>query len=225
MIFDLRNHGESSKHVEPFTTASAALDISLALDRLMLEPHAIIGHSFGGKVAALAASTIPSTKQLWLLDSSFGKLAHVKALEAEHKATAINVLEVLEELSWPFASRRMVSEALKAKGLSQQIALWMTTNLVEDGDGFRLNFSPSELRLMLLDFVGLDLWPLAKELSASMAIHLVKAEIGSRLDEDDEQKLKGLENNHYFHVLKNSGHFVQADNPAGLIALMNPFFA
>ncbi len=225
LIFDLRNHGESSKHLGPFTTESAASDIPKALEILMIEPQAIIGHSFGGKVASFAAAKIPSLRQLWLLDSSFSARPATGLLESTHNSTAFDVLRVLRDLKWPAESRRSLVEVLKAHSLSEQVALWMTTNLVQSPEGLMLNFDPGELELMLRDFVAIDLWGLAKELSISLQIHLLKAEQGSRLNKEDEARLNALDGRHYFHVLKNSGHFVQVDNPSGLIELMRPFFS
>ncbi len=225
LIFDLRNHGESSKHATPFSVSAAAADIAQALELLNLEASALIGHSFGGKVAALAAGKIPSIRQLWLLDSSFSSVEQFNSLEKYPSMNALEVLEVLDQIHWPVQSRRTLIDELQALGVSNQIALWMTTNLEPVGEALKLNFNPSELKKMLMDFLSLDLWDQVSTLSRTMDIHLVAASHGFRLSSVDEVRLQELAlSRGFFHVLKDSGHFVQADNPSGLIELMRPYF-
>ncbi len=221
--FDLRNHGESSKHQAPLTVEAAASDIKNAVVKMGIKPRAIIGHSFGGKVATMAAHMIPSIEQLWILDSSLSALPKGHALEQNQTTTALELLEILKKISWPMESRRALIEALLSQKVSNQIALWMTTNLEAERDAFVLNFEPSELEMMLKDFLALDLWPLVSTLAQTMDVHLVAAEHGFRLTYDDQKKLMELAPERgYFHPLK-SGHFVQADNPEGLLAIMKPY--
>jgi pimeloyl-ACP methyl ester carboxylesterase len=224
IVFDLRNHGESSKHQAPFSVEAAARDVAEALNILTIKPRAIIGHSFGGKVATLAAEFMVSIEQLWLLDSSFSALNAANPLEESMSTTAFEVLEILDQVIWPVESRRALINELLARGMSNQIALWMTTNLVEEGEAFRLSFEPSELKKMLMDFMALDLWERVSFLDKN--IHLVAAEYGFRLNAIDRQHLQQIAGPRgFFHVLKDSGHFVQADNPHGLIELMKPYFS
>lgn len=216
LIFDLRNHGESSKHCEPFTVEACAKDVAEAIKVLELKPKAVIGHSFGGKVALLVASML-KLSQVWLLDCPLGKIT------AKPLNKSLNVLEILEKLdkvSWPLNARNELVIKLQDLGVSREIALWMTTNLRQEHDGLYLNFYPKDMKKMLLDFLDLDLWPKAQSLSEHTQIHLVKAEHGERLDPVDQQKFEALIKCGKFHILKDSGHFVHADNPAGLLDII-----
>ncbi len=221
--FDLRNHAESSKHWSPFTVAAVASDIVQASNALMLSPQAIIGHSFGAKVALLAAAALESVQQVWLLDCPPGPL---RENPSEKKAPNTNdITTILSELSWPMPTRRALVEALQAHGVDNAIALWMTTNLETRDDGLYLIFDPLEIKEMLLDFIHLDTWPVVEQLATRMEIHLVAAERGGRVTENDAKMLaKIAPRTGHFHQLKNAGHFVHTDNPAGLLELMKPYF-
>lgn len=225
LVFDLRNHGESSKHWAPFTVDACASDIALACEKLSIKPTAIIGHSFGGKVAMMAAFRMHGVKQVWLWDCPPGQIQSEREPSRETSFTTLSIIEILESFDWPVASRKALVEQLLRLGVSNAIALWMTTNLIMEKDGLRLIFDPAEMKAMLLDFLRLDGWPVVASLGHHLAVHIVAAERGQRVSENDQQILKRLlPTQGYFHVLKNAGHFVHADNPNGLISLMTPYF-
>lgn len=218
LIFDLRNHGESSKHCEPYTVDACAKDVAEAINVLGLKPKAVIGHSFGGKVALLVSEKL-KLSQAWLLDCPLGKI------NAKPLNNSLNVLEILEKLDkipWPLQARNDLVIKLQALGAAREIALWMTTNLRQENDGLYLNFYPEDMKKLLMDFLSLDLWPKAQALSEHTQVHLVQAEHGERLDEMDRQKFEAVIKSGKFHILKDSGHFVHADNPTGLLDIIIP---
>jgi pimeloyl-ACP methyl ester carboxylesterase len=218
LIFDLRNHGESSKHCEPFTIRACADDVVQAVKKLSLNPHAIFGHSFGGKVGFLAGKKL-EVPQIWLLDCPFGEMDQKPLGES---LTAFDIINKLKKLSWPQKSRNDVVEELLKLKVPRPISLWMSTNLREEQAGYFLNFYPDEVEKMLEDFIKQDLWPEVSSANKSK-IHLVMAEHGQRVSLKDKEKLEQVSPNSFFHVLKNSGHFVHVDNPDGLIKLIREF--
>jgi esterase len=225
LIFDLRNHGTSTKHVPPFTVQACAEDIQAACEALSVRPKVIVGHSFGGKVALLSANYIKSISDVWLLDCPPGPIQQKNVNNDKESFTTLSVIRALEDLAWPVQSRLKLTNDLMDRGMSNAIAAWMTTNLQKDDEGFRLVFEPKEMKAMLLDFLKLDGWPYVSALSDQRSIHLVAAEFGNRVFASDDSKLKQLAGkNGYFHVLKNAGHFLHADNPVELIRLMSPYF-
>lgn len=225
LIFDLRNHGMSSKHVQPFTVLACARDIVQALKTLEVFPKKIIGHSFGGKVAIFLAKLQPKVEQVWLLDSSPGQVLKKKPLDKTKDLSAMEIIDILSRIQFPVASRRDLVKKMLAAGANDRVSLWMTTNLKALDDGLYLTFVPDEIRQMLLDFIELDLWSELFLLRQKIDIHVVKAEYGQRLNDVDEKQLKKMTGNKgYFHNLKDAGHFLHVDNPKGLLALMNPYF-
>lgn len=223
LLFDLRNHGQSSKHCPPFTVLACADDIALAIKKLdCLKPSWVFGHSFGGKVALLVAKKLPFVKQVWLLDCPPGQI-HQSSGQTNFSALA--VLLKLKEVSWPVRSRNDLVNELLNLGVAREIALWMTTNLRQEDDGLYLTFDPDDILKMLNNFISLDLWPLVHSLSKRCEIHLVAAEFARRVTLEDKVKLMSLSEPKmgFFHLLKNSGHFVHKDNPNDLIQMIKDF--
>lgn len=228
LVLDVRNHGQSSKHWEPFTVEAAANDIGQLVTKLCLRPKAIVGHSFGGKVALLAAKKISSIEQVWMLDCPPGPILKKNPITDRSSMTALEILDVLSTINWPMSSRKEVVEVLLSRGVSNSIALWMTTNLEpHERGGLSLAFEPKEIKAMLEDFLSLDCWSSIEATSKKAVIHLLAAEHGDRLTKEDRERLFASTSagQAYFHVLNNSGHFVHRDNLDGLMAIMAPFFA
>lgn len=221
LILDLRNHGESSKHWAPFTVEACAKDLARACTQLAISPEIIIGHSFSGKVALSSTKFIPSLKKVFMLDCPLGVVTKSQSLHKQKTLSTLEIIDVLADMSFPVASRRFFVDKMVSQGVENAIALWMTTNLIDRNDGLYLTFAPLEIRKMLLDFMALDLWPLADSLDNLVEIHLVAAEYGGRVSADDQEKIS---QKHFFHLLPRAGHFLHADNPTGLIEVLRPHF-
>src|SRR5262245_19306726 len=70
-LIDLRQHGNSQNFAPPHTVEAAAADLSELARHLGEEPFAMLGHSFGGKVALMYAREHgQNLTQLWLIDST-----------------------------------------------------------------------------------------------------------------------------------------------------------
>jgi esterase len=225
IAIDLRNHGDSSKHWPPYTVEACARDISCFSKKLSLRPFAIVGHSFGAKVALLASVYLPLVKQIWMLDCAPGIITKINPL-GDGNLSAKDIIDILDTIDWPLPSRKYLVNTLINRGVSQGIALWMTTNLAQDAQGVRPIFDLKEIKSMLLDFVKLDGWPTVAIKLADTQIHLVKAQFGGRLSADDEKKLFSLDSqgNAFYHHLSDAGHFLHVDNPHGLLEIMRKFF-
>jgi lipase len=70
VAFDLRGHGESGRE-PPWHTESHVRDVLDTMDELGFERASLVGHSFGGRVAAMLAATAEDrVSRLALLDPS-----------------------------------------------------------------------------------------------------------------------------------------------------------
>src|SRR5688500_14865900 len=70
VLVDLRLHGRSLEAPPPHSLAACADDLAALTRELALTPAAVIGHSFGGKVAlTYAERQPPGLRQAWVLDS------------------------------------------------------------------------------------------------------------------------------------------------------------
>src|SRR5688572_33089052 len=66
VLVDLRLHGRSLEAPPPHSLAACAGDLAELTRALALSPAAVIGHSFGGKVAlSYAERPPPSLQQVW----------------------------------------------------------------------------------------------------------------------------------------------------------------
>ena len=72
ILVDLRHHGDSQTDEKPDTLAACADDIATLAHALHVEPDAVIGHSFGGKVALVyaRAHATPKLRDVWVLDAN-----------------------------------------------------------------------------------------------------------------------------------------------------------
>lgn len=219
LIFDLRNHGDSSKNL-PCLVEACADDIAMACQRLGIEPLCVYGHSFGGKVALLCAKKLPNLKQVWLLDCAPG-IAVQKPLKPD-SPSAFEIIDKLRKVQFPCANRNDLVKELLNLEVPRGLALWMTTNLKEEEGKFFLTFSPDEVEAMLKDFINLDLWPEVSKVSMHTEVHLLAAEHGDRITSEDKKRwlLDAKPSMGFVHELKDSGHFVHADNPKGLIEII-----
>ncbi|KAK2077984.1 hypothetical protein QBZ16_003852 [Prototheca wickerhamii] len=206
LLVDLRCHGESSGALRgaprpPHTVASAAGDVLRLLAHLRLFPEAIIGHSFGAKVAVEMAA-------------QFAKNVAARARAGGAAAARL-----------PHAVQR-----LAAQGFSAPVAAWAATNLRPrsasdprgplvwacDLEGIRELYSSFE-RCDQRAFACADAG--AGGAPHGLRLHYVRAERSAfGWAGEDLGRLRRA--GHAVHFLPRAGHWVHTDNPAGLAALM-----
>ena len=77
--YDLRGHGYSDAPPTGYTSADHAADLFAIMDKLEIERAALVGHSFGGVIAAHAAVLAPDrVETLVLSDPYFPALRHLE---------------------------------------------------------------------------------------------------------------------------------------------------
>lgn len=215
---DHRHHGDSRGAPPPDTLDACADDLAALAASLGVRPYVVVGHSFGGKVALAYAERHPDgLAQAWVLDAPPG--AGDRGGE-DHEVP--RVLAALRDLPLPLARRDQVVSELRARGLSQPIALWMTTNLtaVDGGWGFRFDLDGAER--LLRDYFARDGWPVLERPRTSPAIEVVRAERSDRWDPATLARFAALPPGvpTRLHLLPAAGHWLHADNPDGLLALL-----
>ena len=216
-LVDLRNHGDSVGAAPPHTVAACAADLH-ELAAVTGQPEAIIGHSFGGKVALAYTDTLPpALRQTWVLDAAPGPIT---SPADEHEVS--RVIAALRAIPQPLQRRAMVAELLMAQGFSAGLSRWMTTNLRRTDRGLVWRFDLDAVELMIQDYFRLDLWSVLELPVADLTIHLVQAERSDRWSEAALRRIEGLTGAVELHVLPDAGHWVHADNPEGLLAMMLP---
>jgi pimeloyl-ACP methyl ester carboxylesterase len=174
VLVDLREHGRSQGFPPPHSVEACALDLLRLIQDRGIQAHAVLGHSFGGKVAlrfselAAAEPSAPHLECIWVIDST--------PSPRPPGGSAWNMLEVLDRHLGPFEDRDTAVAAVQGEGYELGVAKWMSTNFVRDSNGRLVwRISPASMRALLESFFVLDLWGTIERPSAGTAIHLVRA--------------------------------------------------
>jgi esterase len=217
VLVDLRLHGESRGAPPPHTVGACAEDLarlSLALPSTG-GPAGLLGHSFGGKVALMASDRLATPcSQCWVIDST--PSAGVTG------AGAREMMQLLQRVPGPFASRRDGADAIEAGGFPRFVSEWMATNLIRAGNGYQWRFDVPEMEALLGDFFSTDLWDRVERPPDECGLRFVRASKGSIMTADDADRIERLESEGNPVQLDDlqGGHWLNMDNPDGLIALL-----
>jgi pimeloyl-ACP methyl ester carboxylesterase len=216
VLVDLREHGGSQGFPPPHTLEAAADDLAKLVQNLDLRSDAVLGHSFGGKVALMYGKrAVGAVSELWIIDST------PEARTPD--GTATGMLRVVRRHPGPFASRDAAVQALIGERVEPGIAQWMATNLeLADGEyRWRLDFDIMEE--LLEDFYRTDLWEMVEAPPAGVRVHFVRAESHSVLSEEATARIEaaGRENGRVFLHRMEGGHWLNADNPDAMVELLS----
>ncbi|MBI1368056.1 MAG: alpha/beta fold hydrolase [Planctomycetes bacterium] len=210
VLVDLRGHGRSTDLPGEPTFDRTAADL-YALGRF----DAVLGHSFGGKVAMqYAQSKPPGLRQVWVIDST--------PAVREPAGEAWTMLHHLRALPDAFDTRAEAVAGLAERGLSEPIAQWMAMNLHNDGGRFTWRIDLDAIEHLLMGFYQADLWPLIDAPPEGVEVHLVKATRSSLLTDAACERIAAAKSVHgrvHLHHVE-GGHWLNVDNPQALADLL-----
>lgn len=216
VLMDLRAHGNSlALDGQPDTLTSAASDVLETARALALPLHAVVGHSFGGKVALEAARLSP-VPHVMTLDSAPGT-----RVDARGSETTTAVIDLLDRVAGPWNLRDDFIKAIEQSGIAgvtNGLAQWLAMNLERRDGALYFRLSMPRIHALIDSYLTTDLWPVF-EASASTCFHLV---IGSRsrvYDAADTERALKLEETSHGHLsvdFLNAGHWVHVDDSEGL---------
>jgi pimeloyl-ACP methyl ester carboxylesterase len=216
VLVDLRQHGSSRGFPAPHTLESAAADLRALTRARSIEARALLGHSFGGKVALVYARN-PATPldQLWIVDSSPDA--------RPPSGSAWGMLQTLRSIPDAFPDREAAVRALAEHGVATPTAQWMATNLVRGEDGLlRWRIAFDDMEALLRDFFRTDAWDVVEDPPQGLELHFVKAEQSSVLDEEACRRLQvaGRRSGRVHLHRVEAGHWINVDNPEALVDLL-----
>ncbi len=224
-LVDLRSHGRSPR-LSPNSVDECASDL-LRLEEYLDRPaDAVLGHSFGGKVALLyarrraaryarpgdgAARRAGALGQLWIIDSNPGT--------GRPGGSAWRMLGVLRRHPGPFGSRAEAVAAVESEGFSPLVAAWMATNVQRDGQGdWEWRLDPDEMEAYLRDYFRSDAWDVVESPPTGAGVHFVKATGSGVLDIAAVERIREAARRTGQVSLHQAegGHWLNTENPAAL---------
>ena len=212
LLVDLRLHGGSQGFAPPHTLEATAADVDALVEDLDFHAAAVMGHSFGGKVALMyARDHAEGLRQVWVIDSTL----EVK----EPSGSAWRIIEVVRSLPPEFGSREELANALEARGYARPLGLWLAMNLERTESGFRWRLDWDGVEEMLCDYFRSDLWEVVESPPVGVEIHIVKATDSEALDEADTARIEAAGGRTLLHPVE-GGHWLNTDNPEGILELL-----
>ncbi len=239
VLVDLRSHGQSPR-LAPHTIDCCAADL-LGLENHLGRPaDAVLGHSFGGKVALVygrqraggggtdgggpsggglgdAASGHRyggAPLQLWIVDSS--------PSAGRPGGGAWRMLGMLRRHPGPFGSRAEAVDAVASEGFPLPVANWMAINAVRTDAGLEWRLDPDEMEAYLRDYFRTDAWDVAERPPAGAAVHFIRALGSSVLDDFASRRIRAAARateRVFLHEV-DGGHWVNTENPEALLELL-----
>lgn len=215
LLVDLPHHGESRGFDALRTVSGCAEALRDHLAAIGVEKvDAVIGHSFGGKVALGLAQAMPGhVGDVFLLDSNPGVRADARGSE-----TTLAVLSLLDRIGSHFSSREEFADLVTADGHAKSVAAWLAMNLVREESGFRLTVDPKAIRALLEDYFTLDLWPVVEQTTSRVHFlvggnsEVVGIEDRARIEALSAQTQKRVD----LHMFPEAGHWVHVDAQAAV---------
>lgn len=243
VLVDLRRHGNSPPFPPPHTLDACVRDLVQLEEHLGRPADAMLGHSFGGKVALLHAQrrakqgpaesrasakppaapksqtsakppAAPRPSQSWIVDSAPGR--------SRSRGMAWRMLDALRRNPGPFANRRHAAETIRAEGFSRLVANWMATNVVAGETAWRWRIDPDDMEVLLGDYARTDAWPVVESPPPDASVHIVKARASQVLDAPTLERIRtaGERTGRVFLHEIEGGHWLNIENPTGLHRLL-----
>ncbi|MDP3312035.1 alpha/beta fold hydrolase [Lutibacter sp.] len=200
-LVDQRNHGRSF-HTDEFDYELLVEDLYNYINHYKLNKVVLLGHSMGGKVAMLFATTYPE-----IVDKLIVADISPKFYKPHHQ----QILAALNAVNFSIHnSRQKVEEILRIYIKEEEILQFMLKNLYWESKGklaFRFNLTSltennSEVGEALASFSYFD----EKTL-------FLKGENSNYIIKEDEPLIKTHFSNSIIETIKKAGHWLHAENP------------
>ena len=217
LLVDLRLHGASREGFEgPHTVASAAADVDRLVEELDFHAAAVLGHSFGGKVALVYTQHHgDDLRQTWVIDSS------LRVREPE--GSTWRVIQIVRSLPPEFASRDEFTDALVEHGYAKPLGQWLAMNLERGEDGrFRWRLDWEGVEAMLRDYFDTDIWDVIESPPEGVEIHIVRATESTAIRADEVDRIQAAATatgRVSLHELR-GGHWINTENPDAVLELL-----
>jgi esterase len=212
-LVDLPYHGDSAPADHGDTIAAMARHVHEWMAERQVVPTAVLGHSYGGKVALSIAERAPELPlEVWVIDST----PEVKP----PSGSAWAMLDVVRRLPSSFDSRDAAIAALVENGYTLGVAQWMATNLAREGNALRWRLDFDAMERLLLDFFATDMWHVVEHPAAGHRIHVLKASESNAITPAAVARLEAATNDRVWLHHRPGGHWIHAESPALVTELL-----
>jgi pimeloyl-ACP methyl ester carboxylesterase len=223
-LVDLRGHGRSPKSTPAPSLEAAAWDVVNLAARAELPLSAIVGHSFGGKVALEAArlGVLKSLHHIVVIDSAPGSTALPRGGDSP-----LDVIDVFDSLPREFESKSDFIRAVVAAGKTRALAEWLAGSLERENNHVRLSLDLDEIRALITDYFTRDLWPVVEHPPAGVSVHLIIAESSGSFSSADRKRafyIAAASSQVTVDILP-GGHWLHVDNPDGALGKLLEYVA
>lgn len=219
VVVDLRGHGQSLDVPGPDTLAEAARDVQQVAASLGQRVDAVFGHSFGGKVALELGRIEPTVSRVFVGDAVPGARPDRRGSEV-----IATTLEALARLPQTLPTRESFVDALRADGMVEGQARWLSMNLRAGDDGFSFGPDLERIHRLLADYFSQDLWPVLEPPRPGLSVDLIVGEKSAVYGPPDRARAAQLERDYpgqvRVHPLAEAGHWVHIDDPAGVAGVL-----
>ena len=213
ILVDLRAHGGSRGVAGRDSLETAAADLFDLFDARPVK--AVVGHSFGGKVA-LELSRHRPIEHLFVVDS-----LPAARPEREGSEGTMRVVKMLRHAPAFFVDRAAFRGYVAEMGFSESLALWLSQNLDPIDDGYELGLDIDRIEALLHDYFVTDLWSAIDPPPTSTTAHLIIGGESTVFDAEDHERAIDVAARHgrvHVTVLPEADHWVHVDDPEGLTA-------
>ena len=220
LLIDLRKHGGSQDADPPHTLAACAADVA-ELEKQVGRIDAVLGHSFGGKVALEYVFRKKDLEVAWILDSAPGARPDRRGSES-----TVQIVKLIGTLPERFDTREDFVAYIEKQGVERGIAMWLAMNVRQaaDGKGYVMRADVPALRALLDDYFARDLWSVVEDPARTTKIHIVAGGKSSVLDLGEraraERNAAQWPDSTWLHVVPGAGHWVHVDAPNELFDLV-----
>ena len=231
LLVDHRGHGESGNDFPlPHTVEACAEDAKILFKQLrdegvlLADPSVIVGHSFGGKVSLKLRDMLDAPNLTWILDSAPAPI-NPKLFDSDNQRES--VVRLKRELATlpEWKTKAELVKLLTDRHFSQMVAQWMTTNVAAKADGtLGFVFDLQVVNTLFDDYCRLDMFPQLAAKNLEKQVHFLRAAKNRQMwTETVLESFATYVDKDTVHLHSmNAGHFVHAEDPDGVYALMKP---
>jgi pimeloyl-ACP methyl ester carboxylesterase len=210
IALDLRNHG-ASPHAADMRYETMAADVLQTLEPLHALPAILLGHSMGGKTAMQAALMQPdAVARLIVADiSPVAYPPHLRAI-----AAAMAALPLVPHMTRPEAGAALadlVPDAGMRSFLLQNMHLGAAP-------AWRIGIAE-----ILAGFADIEAWNAPADASYAGPTLFIAGAASDYVKPEHRPTIRLLFPRARLVTLKNAGHWLHADNPAGFVAVVAAF--